>query len=304
MKERRPNLGISKICRLFGITRQAYYQSFYRDEFVGIEEELVLKEVISIRKNHPRIGTRKLYIMMEQFMMEHQIKIGRDALFDLLSLHNLLIRKRRRKIITTQSNHWMKKHPNLIKGFVPNAPNQLWASDITFWKTMIGPFYISLITDIYSHKIVGYNLAENMEAIESLKALEMAINDNKEIYNLIHHSDRGSQYCSHKYVNLLQDFDIKISMTETGDPLDNAVAERINGILKNEYLECYSVSSFYEAKELLEQVIKLYNMERPHMSIGNLTPQKVHTKELVKGEKKWKNYYRKKLETNGTEVLA
>lgn len=132
MKERKPNLGLSKICRLFGVTRQAYYQSFYRDEFVEIEQELVLKQVISIRKNHPRIGTRKLYVMMEQFMLEHQIKIGRDAFFDLLSLHRLLIRKRRRKIITTQSNHWMKKYPNLIKEFIPTAPNQLWVSDITY----------------------------------------------------------------------------------------------------------------------------------------------------------------------------
>jgi putative transposase len=304
MKERKPNLGLSKICRLFGVTRQAYYQSFYRDEFVGIEQELVIKEVISIRKNHPRIGTRKLYIMMEQFMMEHQIKIGRDALFDLLSLHNLLIRKRRRKIITTQSNHWMKKYPNLIKEFVSIAPNQLWVSDITYWKTEVGPFYISLITDVYSHKIVGYNLAENMEAIESLKALEMAICDNKDIRNLIHHSDRGSQYCSHKYVNLLQDYEINISMTETGDPLDNAVAERINGILKNEYLECYSVNSFEEAKELLVGVVDLYNQERPHMSIGNLTPEKVHLGELQPGERKWKNYYTKKVLKTENEVLV
>jgi len=304
MKERKPNLGLSKICRLFGVTRQAYYQSFYRDEFVEIEQELVIKEVISIRENHPRIGTRKLYIMMEQFMLDHQIKIGRDALFDLLSLHHLLIRKRRRKIITTQSNHWMKKYPNLIKDFVPFAPNQLWVSDITYWKTKVGPFYISFITDVHSHKIVGYNLAETMEAIESLKALEMAICTNKDIKNLIHHSDRGSQYCSFKYVNLLQDYNIQISMTETGDPLDNAVAERVNGILKNEYLECYSVNSIEEAKELLDSVVKLYNVERPHMSIGNLTPEKVHLGELQPGERKWKNYYIKNMLRNENKVLV
>lgn len=125
MKMRQPKIGLSRLCRLFGVTRQAYYQSFYREEFVGIEQELVLKEVASIRKNHPRIGTRKLYVMLEQFMLEHQIKMGRDALFDLLALHHLLIRKRRRKITTTQSNHWMKKYPNLIRKFVSIAPNQL-----------------------------------------------------------------------------------------------------------------------------------------------------------------------------------
>lgn len=294
MKERKPNIGLSKICRLFGVTRQAYYQSFYRDEFVEIEQELVLKEVISIRKNHPRIGTRKLYVMLEQFMLEHQVKMGRDALFDLLSVHQLLIRKRRRRIVTTQSHHWLKKYPNLIKNFVPTAPNQLWVSDITYWKTEAGLFYISLITDSYSHKVVGYNLAQTMEALESVKALEMAVFENKTIENLIHHSDRGSQYCSFKYVNILQDYDVKISMTETGDPLDNAIAERINGILKDEYLECYKVTTFKEANELLKQVIKLYNEERPHMSIGNLVPQKVHLGELEAQNPKWKNYYKKR----------
>ncbi|MBW7868719.1 MAG: IS3 family transposase [Brumimicrobium sp.] len=294
MKLRQPKIGLSRFCRLFGVTRQAYYQSFYREEFVEIEQELVLKEVISIRKNHPRIGTRKLYVMLEQFMLEHQIKMGRDALFDLLSLHHLLIRKRRRKITTTQSNHWMKKYPNLIREFVPIAPNQLWVSDITYWKTKAGLFYISLITDVYSHKIVGYNLSETMEAVESLQALQMALSENKNVQNLIHHSDRGSQYCSFRYVNLLQDYNMRISMTENGDPLENAIAERVNGILKEEYLEYYDVENALEAKALLEQVVKLYNQQRPHMSIGNLVPEKVHDCSLEKGEIKWKNYYRKK----------
>lgn len=294
---RQPKIGLSKLCWLFGVTRQAYYQSFYRDEFVGIEEELILKEVVSIRKNHPRIGTRKLYVMLEHFMLEHHIKMGRDALFDLLSLHGLLIRKRRRKIVTTQSNHWMKKYPNLIKEFHPTAPNQLWVSDITYWKIETMPLYISLITDAYSRKIVGYNLAKTMEAIESVNALQMALFENN-VSNLIHHSDRGSQYCSFKYVNLLQDYNIKISMTETGDPLENAVAERINGILKDEYLDCYKVYAFDEAKELLDAVITLYNDERPHMSIGNLAPNKVHSKELQPSSCLWKNYYVKNKSVN------
>ena len=220
MKERQSKIGLSKLCRLFGVTRQAYYQSFYREEFVEIEQELILKEVISIRKNHPRIGTRKLYIMLETFMLEHQIKMGRDALFDLLSLHKLLIRRRKRRISTTQSNHWMKKYPNLIRELIPTASNQLWVSDITYWKTKTGVFYISLITDVFSHKIVGYNLADSMEAVESLTALKMALKENYSIQNLIHHSDRGSQYCSFKDVNLLQDYHIQISMTESGDPLE------------------------------------------------------------------------------------
>lgn len=188
----------------------------------------------------------------------------------------------------------MKKYPNLIRKFVPIAPNQLWVSDITYWKTEAGLFYISLITDVYSHKIVGYNLAETMEAVESLQALQMALSENKNVQNLIHHSDKGSQYCSFNYVNLLQDYNIQISMTENGDPLENAVAERINGILKEEYLDCYNVENVLEAKVLLEQVVKLYNPERPHMSIGNLVPEKVHDCSLEKRVIKWKNYYRKK----------
>jgi hypothetical protein len=147
MKMRHPTIGLSKICWLFGITRQAYYQRFQREEFIGIEQELVIKEVIKIRENHPRIGTRKLYIMLESFMLAHQIKMGRDALFDLLSVYQLLIRRRKRKISTTQSHHWLRKYPNLIRDFVPTAPNQLWVSDITYWKPNDQVFYISLITD-------------------------------------------------------------------------------------------------------------------------------------------------------------
>jgi transposase InsO family protein len=294
MKMRQPTIGLSKLCWLFGVTRQAYYQGFHRAEFLKIEEDLVLKEVISIRKDHPRMGTRKLFVKLENFMFEHQIKMGRDALFDLLSLHQLLIRKRRRKIVTTQSKHWMRKYPNLIKEFIPTAPNQLWVSDITHWKISTIPLYISLITDAFSHKIVGYNLAETMEAIESINALKMALINNENIKNLIHHSDRGSQYCSYKYVNLLHDYKVKISMTETGDPLDNAVAERLNGILKDEYLDCYTVDSLKDANELLNAVIRLYNEDRPHMSIGNLIPEQVHNGQLKSGKRLWKNYYKKK----------
>lgn len=304
MKQRKPNVGLSKLCWLFGVTRQAYYQSLSRAEFVGIEQDLVLKEVRLIRRDHPRIGTRKLYVMTEQFMLTHQIKMGRDALFDLLSLHGLLIRRRRRKVITTQSNHWLKKHPNLIKDFTPTGINQLWVSDITYWFTQTDTLYISFITDAYSHKIVGHNLAQTLEAVESLKSLAMALKGNTELDNLIHHSDRGSQYCCFKYVNLLQDYDIKISMTETGDPRDNPVAERVNGILKGEYLESYQVNTFEQAKELLDKVIERYNQERPHMSIGNLVPEKVHSQQLNKGEQKWKNYYKKTPQTNENKQLA
>lgn len=279
MKQIYPNLGLSKICWLFGISRQAYYQYMNQIVDTSIEKELVIKEVINIRNSHPRIGTRKLYVILERFLLEHQIKIGRDVLFNLLSINNLLIRKRRRSVRTTFSHHWLKKYSNLIRNFTPLRPNELYVSDITYWKMGNKFLYIHLITDAYSHKIVGYKLSETLEAEASVEALLMALlvfKDRKESLKLIYHSDRGVQYCSTKYVKLLQDYNVNISMTETGDPLENAIAERINGIIKEEYLNCYQVNNFIEANELLDKVVKLYNEERPHMSIGNLAPEEVH----------------------------
>ncbi len=184
--------------------------------------------------------------MLQPFLLEHQIKMGRDALFNILSANHLLVRKRKRRIQTTNSYHWLSKYPNLVREFVPTAPNQLWVSDITYWKINTGEhLYISFITDAYSHKILGYQVAETMEAIESIKALHKALSTLKvkSLMQLTHHSDRGIQYCSHAYVKLLQDYNIKISMTENGDPLENAVAERINGIIKDEYLETYDIDN-------------------------------------------------------------
>lgn len=243
------------------------------------------------------MGVRKLYEVIEPFMLNHQIKMGRDALFNLLSINKLLIRRRKTRITTTQSSHWLRKYKNKIRNFTPKKPNHLYVCDITYWKIGIGHVYISLITDVFSHKIVGYNLAKTLDALESLKALQMALSNLETIpCDLIHHSDRGVQYCSGEYVKLLQDNKIEISMTENGDPLENAVAERINGILKGEYLECYVIETFEEAEILLKSVINLYNDERPHMSIGNLTPNNVHTNNLVTS-KLWKNYWVKKEET-------
>lgn len=298
MKNNFQHVGLAKLCGWFGITRQAYYQNNWEGISTSIEEELILKQVKEIRNNHRKIGTRKLYEMLQPFMLEHQIKMGRDALFNLLDINHLLIRKRKRKIKTTYSAHWLRKYPNLIKEFIPTAINQLWVSDITYWKIQEGFLYISFITDAYSHKIVGYQVAETMEAIESIKALQMALSafvGTESHLNLIHHSDRGIQYCSHAYVRILQDNDIKISMTENGDPLENAIAERINGIIKEEYLETYDINNIKDAKELLKAVVDLYNNERPHMSIGNLTPNQIHQSlKPIKTEKLWKNYYQKK----------
>lgn len=298
MKKNFRHIGLAKICEWFGITRQAYYQNSWKAIDTTIEEELIIKQVKQIRQDHPRLGTRKLYDKLQTFILENSIKMGRDALFNLLSANQLLIRKRKRRIQTTNSFHWLRKYPNLIKGMILSAPNQLWVSDITYWK--INPeehLFISFITDAYSHKIVGYHVAETLEAIESINALQMALSafEGAESHlSLIHHSDRGLQYCSKNYVKILQDNFIQISMTESGDPRDNAIAERVNGIIKDEYLDAYEVSNLNEAKEIVDRVIHLYNDDRPHMSISNLTPNHVHhSKKAIKTERLWKNYYKK-----------
>ena len=293
MKDNYQHVGLSRFCRLLGISRQAYYQHFWTQSSISTEQELVLKEVKRIRSNHRYLGTRKLYEMIQPFLLEHQIKMGRDALFDLLADNKMLVRRKKRRIYTTNSFHWLKKYPNLIKDFIPNAINQVWVSDITYWKINNNYSYISFVTDAYSHKIVGHHVAETLEALQSVQALKMALSGLRgEANNLCHHSDRGIQYCSEEYTQLLKEYKIKISMTETGDPLDNAIAERVNGIIKNEYLCNYKVSTIDEARKALDFAIKLYNTERPHMSNGNLTPQQIHT-DNIKTERLWKNYYKK-----------
>lgn len=277
MKDSYRRISLSRFCRLLGVTRQAYYQHFWELEFKTTEQTLVVAEVSRIRKRHKHMGGRKLFEILQPFFLEHQIKMGRDAFFDLLQASNLLVRGKKRKIYTTQSFHWYKKYPNKVKGIIPGRSNQIWVSDITYWKINCGYVYISLITDAYSRKIVGYHVAETLEAIETVHALTHALNDLKDPpIGLIHHSDRGIQYCSAGYVKVLNQYQVEISMTENGDPYENALAERVNGILKEEYLYDYTVESLAQARLVLDFVIKLYNKERPHLSCGYLTPEFVH----------------------------
>lgn len=294
MKHNYPKVSLGRFCQLLGVTRQAYYQHFWCQEQLHFEDELVISEVLRIRKNHRHMGGRKLFELIQPFLLDHQIKMGRDRLFDVLSANYLLVKRRKKQTITTNSYHRFKKYPNLIRNFIPIAPNQLWVSDITYWKISTGFVYISFITDAYSRKIVGHHVAQTMEATETMEALKIAISGLKKRpdcnFQLTHHSDRGMQYCSSEYVKLLENSKIGISMTENGDPLENAIAERVNGIIKEEYLNDYQVDNLEEAKELLDAVIQLYNNERPHMSIGNLTPNHVHQNN-IKTEKLWKNYY-------------
>lgn len=295
MKSDFKDISLADLCSWFGVTRQAFYQSRHRNLKIALEQDFVLDKVDSIRRKHRRLGGRKLFFMVTPFLNEHQIKMGRDAFFDVLRDNGLLVKKRKRYHVTTNSRHWMKKYPNLIRGVVPTGPNQIWVSDITYWKIKGRHYYISFVTDAYSRKIVGYQIAQTMEAIESVAALKMALkNLDSKTTGLVHHSDRGSQYCSARYVKLLNRNNIQISMTENGDPLENAIAERINGIIKGEYLFDQEISNLKSAREVLKSVVALYNDERPHSSISNLVPSQVHGGELDKDIRRlWKNYYKK-----------
>jgi len=287
---------------LLGYSRQAYYQQKKQSEKESLQHDLLINEVLKIRKIQKRLGGRKLFHKLERFIQEHHISIGRDAFFDLLSERKLLVRKRkRRKPITTFSDHWMRKYPNLIEGFYPTAPNQLWVSDITYIVLVNCFAYLSLITDAYSRKIVGFYLSMDLSAEACIKALNMALNNNPVLGKLIHHSDRGSQYCCSDYVQILNDIYIKISMTQNGDPKENAIAERVNGILKDELLDKVYLD-YKQAVKGVAVAISTYNHQRPHGSIDYLTPYEAHFRS---GElkRRWKNYYSKVKEMEPVEVF-
>lgn len=287
---------------MLGYTRQAYYQHKKQLEKESLQHDLLIGEVLLIRKSQKRLGGRKLLFKMDSFIHEHRISIGRDAFFNLLSERGLLVRKRKRiKPITTFSDHWMRKHPNLIGNFYPTAPNQLWVSDITYIIVGDGFAYLSLVTDAYSRKIVGFYLSIGLAAEGCIKALNMALNNNPILGRLIHHSDRGSQYCCFDYVGILNDNFIRISMTQNGDPRENAIAERVNGILKDELFEKEYVN-YNQAVKGISIAISTYNHQRPHGSIDYLTPIEAHFRSGTL-KRRWKNYYSKKKEKETEEVF-
>ena len=267
-----------------------------------LSSEVILDMVREIRKDMPRIGAKKLYIKLTPALKMMGIEIGRDAFAELLSDNNLLVRRKRSRHRTTFSNHRFFKYPNLIRNFTPAAPNQLWVSDITYIRVGEGFIYLYLITDAYSHKVVGWNLARDLGAANALKALEGALRGlpKATTTSLIHHSDRGVQYCCDEYVAKLNKRGVAISMTENGDPLENAVAERVNGILKTEWIYHQQFESFAQARSFVARIIDLYNTERPHQSISYMTPEVVHSGknvdengEIIAPKRQWKNYYHK-----------
>ena len=241
-----------------------------------MKEHLIIKEVRKIRSRMPKIGGVKLYKLLKGFLKSHDIKIGRDRFFDVLRTHKLLVKRRKKYAKTTDSGHGFRTWRNKIKELELTRPDQVFVADITYISTLEGFCYLALITDAYSRKIVGYDLSQSLSIEGSLRALEMALKGVKHPEKLIHHSDRGVQYCSHAYVDKLKANDVTISMTELDHVYENALAERVNGILKTEFMLDETLSSFRVAKELVKETIQIYNEERPHMNIDYLTPQMKH----------------------------
>ena len=285
---------------LLGYSRQSYYQGIDYIYQKAYESDVIIEEVLRHRKHLKRIGTRKLLDELQSFLTAHCFKIGRDAMFDLLADRGLLVTKRKRRgCVTTLSKHRFKKYPHIVRDFIPIGPNQLWVSDITYIHLGEGFAYLSLITDAYSRKIVGFYLSKDLSSRGPLAALKMALSANPHHVGLIHHSDRGVQYCCDEYVKLLEHHEVKISMTEKGDPLENALAERVNGILKQELLE-EVFSDFETAQKEVAIACSTYNHLRPHGSIDNLKPAQAHQ---MSGtiKKRWTNYW---LKNKGKEVLT
>ena len=266
---------------MFGINRQIYYRSTKRSRTSKNKAEQVVELVENIRMKMPKIGGRKLYFMLNEPLKT--LKIGRDKFFNILKANHLLITPKRRYHITTNSHHRFRKHKNLVLDYQITKPNQVWVADITYIGNRKNPSYLSLITDAYSKKIVGHHVAENLTTEGSLLALKKAINTTelKEL-SLIHHSDRGLQYCSDEYQKNLEKNNIKCSMTQNSDPYENAVAERINGILKQEFnIDKFDVETKIKRK-IVEESIEIYNELRPHFSNHYLTPNQMHKQEKLK----------------------
>ena len=287
------SMKVATACRLFGHCRQAFYQSKADIEAEVNRDKIILDNVREIRDEDPGIGGYKLWLMLTELYGRKLIP-GRDSFFTLLRRHQLMLPPRKARH-TTNSNHRYHKWKNLVKDIVLTSANQLWVSDITYIQLANGDVaYLHLVTDAYSRKIVGWVLADTLRAALSIQALQMAIdqaiemNGGESLKGLIHHSDRGVQYCCDAYVQKLQEYDICISMTEDYKPTDNAIAERVNGIIKME--KVYRIHVFKDiecARATIGRYIQFYNNRRPHMSIGYKTPSKVHLEQGIQ-QKMWK----------------
>lgn len=274
---------LDNLCAAFGYTRQAWYNHLKRSQLQVFQEHIVLQRIKEIRKDLPKTGCIKLYKELNNgFLKDLGISMGRDAVFNLVRENGMLIKSKKRYVITTNSFHRYRIHPDLVQRRRPQGAEEIWVSDITYITTTGGFSYLSLVTDAYSRKIIGHYLSVDLKALGCIKALNMAIK--ARIYpekTLIHHSDRGTQYCCDDYISSLREKDIQISMTQTGSPYDNAIAERVNGILKGEF-ELYKIfKSHSHASAAVEQAVYKYNNIRLHTSCNYKTPENTHRQEKI-----------------------
>lgn len=294
MKAYFPSAGMGKLCGLFGKTRQAFYDHGWHSGDEALQEAFIINRVKQVREQVEGIGGLQLHNMLKEEMQLYGMYMGRDHFYELLRKHNLLLKRKKRYCITTNSNHPYYKWPDLTGNINVTAIEQLWVSDITYLRTESSFVYLSLITDAYSRKIMGYHVSQQLKAQGCIITLKKAISGlcaSNTTRKLIHHSDRGIQYCCEAYTGILQKNNIDISMTQTGSPYDNAVAERVNGILKQQLGLGKVFKNYASAVKATCNAINAYNCLRPHMSISNLTPHEAHiTKQSL--VKKWKSKMR------------
>ena len=291
---------------MFGISKQAYYKRIKTAKQKEMQAEQIKKIIEPIRKRMPRYGTKKLHLDIRDDLKNLRIKMGRDAVFAFARQHRLLVSRTKRCFITTDSKHFFYKSPNLIKNLTPTYSEQVFVNDITYVKLQDGYVYVALVTDLYSKKVMGYRLDDNMKVTLVKDALKMALNNcehNRE--SIIHHSDRGIQYCCPDYSELAESKGMILSTTEKYDPYENAVAERINGILKYEFGLIKTLPSIDIASKMLKQAVEIYNNERRHCSLNMQTPAYAHTYQ----QHKYKSYKKQQLNSaqkmnNNTEALS
>lgn len=269
---------MEQTCQCYNLHRDAYYKFKVRKQEKETTEKQVLELVKEERIEQPRVGTRKLYEALESTFEAMDLKVGRDKLFDILREHEMLVKRKKASCKTTDSYHRFHKYNNIVKDMDVAAPNQVWVSDITYIRTINGFCYLALITDMFSRKIVGYDISDSLELAGCLRALKRALRTARPAAGLVHHSDRGIQYCSNQYVDELKKRGIRISMTEENHCYENAVAERVNGILKDEFYLDQTFYSKQSASDATDNAIKIYNSKRLHISLGYKTPDMVFKK--------------------------
>ena len=266
---------------MFGYSRQVYYRGLKAEKSKHQRAINVLQLVREKRMILPRLGTKKLYHLLQPELKA--LGVGRDKLFAILKANHMLIKPRKSYHITTNSHHRFRKHKDLIVDLEITRPEQVWVADITYVGTRKNPMYLSLVTDAYSKKIMGYDVSNSLELAGALNALTQALKNRKyPERQLIHHSDRGLQYCSNPYQKALNKSNVLCSMTESYDPYANAIAERINGILKQEFIEIVKVDKLYLMEKLVNQSVNIYNSLRPHLSCEMNTPEYMHKQNKIK----------------------